>query len=199
MGNKVKKRDQFKRLINFFEGFILLGIHVAVFAVVWYKVYMVHLDNPFSQRGDWAVIGIYGLVLFLLTHLYGGFRIGYLRLMDVLYSQILSLVCVNIFAYFEIVLVVRKYLSATPLVEMTVIQIVAILLWVFVCKWIYAKLYPPRQILLVHYQRSPEDFIRKMHTRKDKYEICDFLYHMMVLMAEKDVTWDEITQELAKR
>jgi len=32
-----------------------------------------------------------------------------------------------------------------------------------------------------------------------KYEICDFLYHMMVLMAEKDVTWDEITRELAKR
>ncbi len=32
-----------------------------------------------------------------------------------------------------------------------------------------------------------------------KYEICDFLYHMMVLMAEKDVTWEEITSELAKR
>ena len=32
-----------------------------------------------------------------------------------------------------------------------------------------------------------------------KYEICDFLYHMMVLMAEKDVTWEEITTELANR
>lgn len=32
-----------------------------------------------------------------------------------------------------------------------------------------------------------------------KYEISDFLYHMMVLMAEKNVTWEEITQELAKR
>ena len=32
-----------------------------------------------------------------------------------------------------------------------------------------------------------------------KYEICDFLYHMMVLMAEKDVTWEEITAELANR
>lgn len=32
-----------------------------------------------------------------------------------------------------------------------------------------------------------------------KYEICDFLYHMMVLMAEKDITWEEITKELAKR
>lgn len=32
-----------------------------------------------------------------------------------------------------------------------------------------------------------------------KYEISDFLYHMMVLMAEKNVTWEEITTELAKR
>ena len=32
-----------------------------------------------------------------------------------------------------------------------------------------------------------------------KYEISDFLYHVMVLMAEKDVTWEEITRELARR
>ena len=32
-----------------------------------------------------------------------------------------------------------------------------------------------------------------------KYEISDFLYHMMVLMAEKDITWEEIMEELAKR
>ena len=32
-----------------------------------------------------------------------------------------------------------------------------------------------------------------------KYEISDFLYHMMVLMAEKNVTWEEITTELARR
>lgn len=32
-----------------------------------------------------------------------------------------------------------------------------------------------------------------------KYEISDFLYHMMVLMAEKGVTWEEITEDLSKR
>ncbi|MDE7177219.1 MAG: bifunctional phosphoribosyl-AMP cyclohydrolase/phosphoribosyl-ATP diphosphatase HisIE [Lachnospiraceae bacterium] len=32
-----------------------------------------------------------------------------------------------------------------------------------------------------------------------KYEISDFLYHMMVLMVEKGVTWEEITTELAQR
>lgn len=32
-----------------------------------------------------------------------------------------------------------------------------------------------------------------------KYEISDFLYHMMVLMADKGITWEEITRELANR
>ena len=32
-----------------------------------------------------------------------------------------------------------------------------------------------------------------------KYEISDFLYHVMVLMVEKGVTWEEITQELVQR
>ncbi len=32
-----------------------------------------------------------------------------------------------------------------------------------------------------------------------KYEIADFLYHAMVLMVERGVTWDEIRTELARR
>ena len=32
-----------------------------------------------------------------------------------------------------------------------------------------------------------------------KYEISDFLYHMMVLMAECDIDWSDITKELVNR
>ena len=31
------------------------------------------------------------------------------------------------------------------------------------------------------------------------YEISDYLYHMMVVMAEKGISWEEVTQELARR
>ncbi len=31
------------------------------------------------------------------------------------------------------------------------------------------------------------------------YEISDFIYHLMVLMAEKNVTWEDIVRELAQR
>ena len=32
-----------------------------------------------------------------------------------------------------------------------------------------------------------------------KYEISDFLYHVMVLMVLKGVTWEDIVKELANR
>lgn len=32
-----------------------------------------------------------------------------------------------------------------------------------------------------------------------KYEISDFLYHMMVLMVEKGITWEEVMEELSQR
>lgn len=32
-----------------------------------------------------------------------------------------------------------------------------------------------------------------------KYEISDFLYHVMVLMVEKGITWEDITKELSNR
>ena len=32
-----------------------------------------------------------------------------------------------------------------------------------------------------------------------KYEISDFLYHMMVLMVERGIPWEDITKELSER
>ena len=32
-----------------------------------------------------------------------------------------------------------------------------------------------------------------------KYEISDYLYHLMVLMADKGISWEDITEELARR
>ena len=32
-----------------------------------------------------------------------------------------------------------------------------------------------------------------------KYEIADFLYHVMVLMVEKGVSWEDIIREISNR
>jgi phosphoribosyl-ATP pyrophosphohydrolase/phosphoribosyl-AMP cyclohydrolase len=31
------------------------------------------------------------------------------------------------------------------------------------------------------------------------YEISDYLYHLMVIMAQKEITWEDVMEELARR
>lgn len=46
------------------------------------------------------------------------------------------------------------------------------------------------EIVIASKNPSPEEI---------KYEIADFLYHLSVLMVEKEITWKEITEELDER
>ncbi len=50
-------------------------------------------------------------------------------------------------------------------------------------------------------EESTEIVIAAKNTNNEEivYEISDYLYHLMVLMAEKDVTWEDIVRELAQR
>ncbi len=50
-------------------------------------------------------------------------------------------------------------------------------------------------------EEAAEIIIASKNTQSDEivYETADFLYHLMVLMAEKEVSWEDITRELAQR
>ena len=50
-------------------------------------------------------------------------------------------------------------------------------------------------------EEAAEIIIASKNTESDEivYETADFLYHLMVLMAEKNVSWEDITRELSQR
>lgn len=169
----MKKRYQYKKLLISFESMLLLAIETALFAYIWYSHYIDYIQLSFWRRGNYAVIGSYTLILFLITKLYGGFKVGYLRVMDVLYSQILALLCSNVVMYVQLCIISRDYMNPLRLIEMTIAELVIIIAWVFICLWIYAKIYPPRQMLLIYGKTPPKNLPLKINSRKDKYRICD--------------------------
>ena len=169
----IKKRDTYKRLITFSEGILLLAIEVFMYGNMWYQYYSDRIELPFFRRGDWAVIGMYGIIVFLFTKLYGGYRVGFLRLIDVLYSQIISLLCANVVGYVQLCIICRDYVNPVKLLELTVAELVVILIWIFACRFLYSKFYPPRHLLLVYGYKTPVEFIDKINSRKDKYIIAD--------------------------
>ena len=87
-------KDKYKHLLNFTANIISLAVEAAMFGWVWYMLYIPMLDkaNTFFNRGNWAVIGMYVLFVFFFTKIFGGYRIGYMRISDIILSQILAVV-----------------------------------------------------------------------------------------------------------
>ncbi len=169
----VHHREQYKRMVTFFSAVVLLGILTLQFANIWYNQYADNLVLPFYRRGNWVVIGIYAVVLLLFFKVYGGFKVGYLRRTDVLFSQILSILGSNVITYLQISLIARAFVRAGPMVFLTGIELVILLCWTFLTGKLYFALYPPRRLIIVYGSPAAADLVTKMSYRVDKYMICE--------------------------
>lgn len=180
---ELEKREQYKRLMMFLASALIMAIQIGLFAYMWFHHFQYYMgkfmtQNYYWRRGNYVIIGMYALLLFLFYKLYGGFKVGYLRVFEVLYSQILSVLCVNFIMYLQMALIGKwKFGSHLTLVlQMTGLNLIAVVIWVFFMRWIYAKIYPPRRMLMIYGKYSPRDLEKKMDTRDDKYDICEQIH-----------------------
>lgn len=172
----MEKRERYKRIIMFLSSVLILALQTGIFAYVWYRYYAQSgIIGRRFVRGNYAIIALYTLMLYLFYRVYGGFKVGYLRVFEVLYSQILSLICVNIITYFQMSLIGRWRFGTNlvPLVNMTLVELVIVVIWVVGMRWVYARIYPPRKMLLIYGARNPRDLVNKVSTREDKFIICE--------------------------
>lgn len=174
----MEKREKFKRLFRFLNAFAIIGILTAVFANMWYTYFADNEDlliKTFFQRGNYALVALYAVVLLLFYRIYGAYDVGYMRLMESAYTQVLSVLSANAFTYLELCLIGRwKFLTnMQPILWITGIDLVLVVLWAMFTRFAYLKIYPPRKVLVVYGQYNPKSTMEKMASRQDKYIICD--------------------------
>lgn len=168
----MKLQDKYKRLIKISFATVLMFVILLIYHFVWSGYYN-KIIQAFWRRGNWMMVFLYGVLLFFFMKMYGGFKVGYLKRGNLIYSQILSVAFTNIFTYFQITLIDKHFLTPVPLVIMTVADAVWIAIWTLIFQKIYVHLFPPRRMLLVSGNRSDYHLMEKMNTREDKYEIRD--------------------------
>ncbi len=167
------KRDKFKRLISFVLAFFLVMILTAGFGIVWYAYYSDTIVLPYYRRGNWVLIGIYCMLVWVFFKAYGGFKLGYLKKTDMLYSQLISIACVDFVSYFLISLIGRHFLAVSPMLILTFADFGFISLWTLLTDKIYFLLYPPRKLIILYGSHQAASLVLKMSQRVDKYMICE--------------------------
>lgn len=169
----MSKKDRYKRIIQFSSAVLLLGILTSIFAAVWYHIYSDTIILPFYRRGNWVLIAIYCTLTVLFFKVYGGFKLGYLKKTDMLYSQLISMACVNIITYFLISLIGRDFMGSMPILIMTAADFAVISIWTFITGKLYFLFYPPRRLIILYGSHQAASLVLKMSQRVDKYMICE--------------------------
>lgn len=167
----------YKRMIKFVSAAVIVALETAIYGVVWVGYYNKLLEFPFWRHGNWLMIAVYAVVLLLFSKMYGAFRIGFYKTWNVIYSQILSLFFVNLFTYFQIALIDKRFHSPAIMGGVFVAEVIVAVIWVFVFQMIYQKLFPQRGLLLVYGERPMFHLMQKISTREDKYQICEVVHY----------------------
>ena len=171
----MKTNQKYKRLIKILFTFVIATMLIAFYGWTWIECYNGILEYPFYRRGNWMMVFLYGVALILLMNVYGGFKVGYLKKGNLIYSQVLAVIFTNVFTYFQIAAIDKHFLTPIYLLKMTVLDILVIIIWTMVYQWIYVKLFPPRKMLLISGRRSDYHLVEKINSREDKYEICNII------------------------
>lgn len=69
---------------------------------------------------------VYAAFMLLFLYIYGGFKIGYIKRGNLIYSQALSGLCANVIMYLQIVLLYRRLPDVRPLLAMTLADLLVI-------------------------------------------------------------------------
>lgn len=170
----MRTNERYKRLVKLlFSAVMLLGL-CTLYGYTWICHYNASvLQLPFYRRGNWVIILLYGILLIFLMQTYGGFKIGYLKNGNLIYSQILSVLFANVFTYFQIAVIDKKFVTPVYLLLLTLAEAVLIVVWTMLFQMLYRNMFPPYRMLLIEGDRKDYHLRDKMNSREDKYEICE--------------------------
>lgn len=171
----MKNHDPYKRMVLFFSSLINIILLTATFGVAWFEYYSRQMFNnqTFYFKGNYVVLALYALLLVFFSKMYGGLKIGQLRRLEVMLSQMLSVFFVNVVTYLIVSLLAFALVNPVPLLIMMFVECVIIVVWTMLVLQIYNRLFQPWKILLIYGERPAEDLVYKVETRRDKYAIYD--------------------------
>lgn len=172
----------------------LLGIAglTGIYAYEWLNVLLGHYVWKVNLyfKGHILLIFIYGVLLFFFSSTFGGLKIGYLKSLDVFFSQVFAIVIVDVVTYLQIALMETRLFRGHTMVSMAIAQLVFAGIWTALGDRIYRVFFPPRKLLFVYGDYPTEDILAKFKTRKDKYDIINKVHI--------DIDEEELRAEMLK-
>ena len=174
----MRKSRAFRRITVLFLLAVIIAVQTLIFAETWLRYYNETIVKEYARWGLVVIFGLYAIIFAIFSNVYGAFKLGSLQFANLVFSQILALIFTNAIIYVQAILLSYpgkdtgyQNLNPAPIIGMTFLNVLACLIWCFLSLKVYKWLYPPRKLLLIYSDRDPDNFIKKIKGREDKYKI----------------------------
>ena len=161
-------------MIMFWSKLFIVLLQTGIYGWLWYGHYKDMMPVKYWERGNWAIIALYGIFIIVFSRAFGALKVGYLKTWDIMYSQMLTIICVNGVTYLQLELINgdwKLFENSEPMFLLCAVDFIIVLCWALFMRWIYAIIYPPHEMLLIYGNISPDAIISKLESRKDKYHV----------------------------
>ena len=157
---------KYRRSLVTLSRLLYLAGLVLVFYFGWQSAYS---QATFFDAGNYVVLLSYSLMLLLFMNVYGGLRVGSLRITNLLLSCTFALLFTDFLIYLELCLIARVMLDALPIVLILGAQLLLAVLGCFLLNTVYFALNSAHQVVAVYDLASSDatvvDKMEKIHAR----------------------------------
>lgn len=185
---KQRRAEDMKGTIRKLEGLAEIILLTVAYYYMWKFFYRDAMLPNYYGYGKILLMGVYAILILVLFFLCDSFKYGHRKLSEVIISQWISILIVDIITYFQLCLIGVRMLNPLPVI----LLFGADLILAFICSMIFTRvyhgLYVPKTMLMIYGNEKAVDLKFKMDERSDKYQVAKVLPY--------DVGAEQILEEI---
>lgn len=174
---------KFRNTVMFFLKCLVIATVTTAFIGVWQNFYG---QTLFSGKGNYLLVFLYVAVFVVFGSIYDGFKVGIMRVHELVYSLSLAVFFSNVFIYIILSLIAENLLNPLPLIVLTAFQSVILIVLMYSLSHVYFALYKARSVLAVFAPDMRNDIIKKISLIKERFAL------------DKGITTDRGLDEIKK-
>ena len=157
-------------MLKFVKVIDLIMITIP-FALCWELYYSYQVYAKFGWKGNWAMIGLFAVLFFLLGKVYDAFWMSLQRISELIYGQVLAAMATDGILYIVICLMSRRLCNILPGTAAIAGQVMMATLWARCAHTWYFRTFPPQPTAVVYDVRHGLEKLINEYGLSKKYDV----------------------------
>ena len=172
---KYKNKELYKRLLRYVFSVLLIAAQTVCFGYVWLTQYNQNIVIPFAERGNWLFCAVYAILFVVFLICFDGLKYGLYRRFNLLLGQGLATLGTVFMVYLQISLLSMKLVTPLPMLILLVVNFALCVVLTLTGNALIQLLFPAKRLLVLCDSYPPDQFLRKMSGRRDKYRVAEVI------------------------